>query len=350
MFIRYCFNLNIIQTIMAKIAFFSTQSYDRSFFQEADTMHQLEFFETRLKMNTVDLARGFDGVCVFVNDKVDEHVLERLAEMGVGLVALRCAGFNNVDLKAAEKYDIRVMRVPAYSPEAVAEHAMALIMALARKIHKAYVRVREGNFSLERLTGFTIHGKTIGVVGTGKIGQAFVRIARGYGARVIAFDKYPSDEVREMGVEFMGFEELLAQSDILSLHCPLTPETHHLINAGSLGKMKQGAMLVNTSRGKLVDTAAVIESLKNDHLGSLAIDVYEQEEKLFFRDLSELIIRDDLIARLMLFPNVLITAHQGFFTNESLREITRITLQNFDDYDNGDPSGNEVSCKLLKDC
>ncbi len=335
---------------MAKIAFFSTQSYDRTFFQDADTSHSFEFFETRLKANTADLAKGFDGVCVFVNDKVDEQVLERLAGIGVGLVALRCAGFNNVDLKAAEKHNIRIMRVPAYSPEAVAEHAMALIMSLARKIHKAYVRVREGNFSLERLTGFTIHGKTIGVVGTGKIGQAFVRIAKGFGANVIAYDKYPSDDTRDMGVAYMDLDELLAKSDIVSLHCPLTPETHHIMNSKTLAKMKKGAMLVNTSRGKLVDTAAVIESLKDNHLGSLAIDVYEQEEKLFFRDLSELIIPDDQIARLMLFPNVLITAHQGFFTRESLEEITRTTLQNFDDYESDKDTENEVSCQLIKDC
>ena len=335
---------------MAKIAFFSTQTYDRRFFEGSTDKHQFEFFETRLKKNTVKLANGFDGVCVFVNDRVNREVLKSLAEMGVKLVALRCAGFNNVDLKAAEEFGVRIMRVPAYSPEAVAEHAIALIMTMARKTHKAYNRVREGNFSLERLTGFNIHGRTIGVIGTGKIGQAFVRIARGFGARVIAHDKYPSKEMEKLGVEYLGFDDVLANSDILSLHCPLTPDTEHLINAKSLEKIKKGAMLVNTSRGKLVDTAAVIESLKNDHLGSLAIDVYEEEDKLFFRDLSELIIRDDQIARLMLFPNVLVTAHQGFFTSESLQEITRITLQNFEDYENDRSSDNEVSCKLLKNC
>ncbi len=335
---------------MAKIAFFSTQSYDRRFFENVSEQHQFEFFETRLKKNTVKLANGFDGVCVFVNDRVNREVLKALSEMDVKLVALRCAGFNNVDLKAAEEHGVRVMRVPAYSPEAVAEHAMALIMTLARKTHKAYNRVREGNFSLDKLTGFNIHGRTIGVVGTGKIGQAFIRIARGFGARVIAYDKYPVKEMEKLGVEYLSFDEVLANSDILSLHCPLTPDTKHLINSASLEKIKKGAMLVNTSRGKLVDTAAVIESLKNDHLGSLAIDVYEEEEKLFFRDLSELIIRDDTIARLMLFPNVLITAHQGFFTNESLQEITRTTLQNFEDFEQGRESENEVSCKLLKNC
>ncbi len=335
---------------MAKIAFFSTQTYDKNFFENKSDKHHFEFFETRLKKNTVQLAEGYDGVCVFVNDKLNADILKKLSEMNVGLVALRCAGFNNVDLKAAEKYNIRVMRVPAYSPEAVAEHAFALILTLARKTHKAYNRVRDGNFSLERLTGFNIHKKTIGVIGTGKIGQAFTRIARGFGTRIIAFDKYPSEDLKKNGVEYMQLEDVLASSDILSLHCPLTPETHHLINKETLEKMKKGAMLINTSRGKLVDTSAVIESLKEDHLGSLGIDVYEQEDKLFFRDLSEVIIRDDQIARLMLFPNVLITAHQGFFTKESLEEITRITLKNFDDYENGEETDNEVSCKLLKDC
>ncbi len=335
---------------MAKIAFFSTQTYDRNFFENRSDKHHFEFFETRLKKNTVQLAEGYDGVCVFVNDKLNADILKKLSEMNIGLVALRCAGFNNVDLKAAEENNIRVMRVPAYSPEAVAEHAMALILTLARKTHKSYNRVRDGNFSLERLTGFNIFGKTIGVVGTGKIGQAFIRVAKGFGTEVLAYDKYPSEEMKKNGVKYMELNEVLAKSDILSLHCPLTPETHHIINKKTLEKMKKGAMLINTSRGKLVDTSAVIESLKEDHLGSLGIDVYEQEEKLFFRDLSEVIIRDDQIARLMLFPNVLITAHQGFFTKESLEEITRITLKNFDDYENKRESENEVSCKLLKDC
>ncbi len=335
---------------MAKVAFFSTQSYDRRFFENSSDTHEFEFFETRLNVKTLDLARGFDGVCVFVNDKINEEVLKGLSEIGVGLVALRCAGFNNVNLKAAEKYNIRIMRVPAYSPEAVAEHAMALIMTLARRTHKAYNRVREGNFSLERMIGFNIFKKTIGIIGTGKIGQAFCNIAFGFGARVIAYDKYPSDAMKEKGVEYMEFDDVLAQSDILSLHCPLMPETHHIINKQSLDKMKKGAMLINTSRGKLVDTASVIQALKDEHLGSLGIDVYEQEEKLFFRDLSDLVIRDDQIAQLMVFPNVLITAHQGFFTKESMEEITRTTIQNIDDFAAKKDSGNEVSCKLLKDC
>lgn len=335
---------------MAKIAFFSTQPYDRQFFENTAGRHEFEFFETRLRSRTANLASGFDGVCVFVNDKVDEDVLKLLQQLGVRLVALRCAGFNNIDLRAANKYGIRVMRVPAYLPEAVAEHAMALIMTLARKTHKAYNRVREGNFSLTRLNGFTIHGKTIGVIGTGKIGQAFINIVKGFGARVLAYDKYPDDSLKEKGVDYLDFDQVLANSDILSLHCPLTPETHHMINRDTLAKMKPGAMLVNTSRGKLVDTSSVIESLKNEHLGFLAIDVYEEEEKLFFRDLSDLIIRDDQIAQLITFPNVLITAHQGFFTRESMEEITRITLENFDDFETGRSSENEVNCQMLNDC
>ncbi len=335
---------------MARIAFFSTQNYDRQFFESQNSKHRFEFFENRLKSKTVDLARDFDGVCVFVNDRLDEEVLKALAEVGVKLVALRCAGFNNVDLKAAENNGIRVMRVPAYSPQAIAEHALALIMTLSRRTHKAYNRVRDGNFSLERLMGFTIYGKTTGVIGTGQIGRAFCNIMLGLGTRVIAYDKYPSEEMIKKGVEYMELDQVLAQSDILSLHCPLTPETHHLINKDTLQKMKKGAMLVNTGRGKLVNTAAVINSLKEEHLGSLAIDVYEEEEKLFFRDLSDYVIRDDQIAQLMIFPNVLITAHQGFFTKESMEEITRITMKNFDDFEQGKDSENDVNCKLIKDC
>jgi D-lactate dehydrogenase len=335
---------------MAKFAFFSTRPYDRQFFESVKTEHTFEFFETRLRPQTVNLAHGFDGVCVFVNDRINEETLELLSKADVRLVALRSAGFNNVDLKAAKKHNIRIMRVPAYSPESVAEHALALIMTLARKTHKAYNRVREGNFSLVKLTGFNIHGKTIGVIGTGQIGKAFCRIMKGMGTHIIAYDKYPSDEMEELGVKYTTLEEVLQASDIVSLHCPLTPETHHLINKNTLAMLKPSAMLVNTSRGKLVDTSATIEALKDERLGSLAIDVYEEEEKLFFRDLSEQIIRDDHIQRLMIFPNVLITAHQGFFTKESLDQITFTTIKNFDDFIAGNESVNEISCELLKDC
>lgn len=336
---------------MAKIAFFSTQSYDRNFFENrTDHNHEFDFHESRLKIKTAELAKGYDGVCVFVNDRLNSEVLKALADNGVRLVALRCAGFNNVDLKAAESNGIRVMRVPAYSPQAVAEHAVALIMTLARKTHKAYNRVRDSNFSLERLIGFTVYGKTVGVIGTGQIGQAFCNIMLGFGARVVAYDKYPSEAMQSKGVEYKELEEVLNISDILSLHCPLTPETHHLINEASLQKMKQGAMLINTGRGKLVNTASVIQALKEGKLGSLGIDVYEEEEKLFFRDLSDFVIRDDQIAQLMIFPNVLITAHQAFFTRESMEEIAKVTLQNFNDFEADKTSKNEVNCQLIKDC
>ncbi len=335
---------------MAKIAFFSTRPYDREFFENNNTAHEFEFFETRLRPQTVNLARGFDGVCVFVNDRINEETLELLNEANVRLVALRSAGFNNVDLKAAKKNNIRIMRVPAYSPESVAEHALALMMTLARKTHKAYNRVRDGNFSLVKLTGFNIYGKTIGVIGTGQIGKAFCRIMAGMGTRVVAYDKYPSADMEALGVTYKTLDEVLSMGDIISLHCPLTPETHHIINKNSLAKMKSGAMLINTSRGKLVDTMATIEALRDGNLGSLGIDVYEEEEKLFFRDLSEQIIRDDQIQRLMIFPNVLITAHQGFFTKESLEQITQTTLKNFDDFMAGRESANDVSCELIKDC
>ncbi len=242
------------------------------------------------------------------------------------------------------------MRVPAYSPEAVAEHAVALILTLARRTHKAYNRVRDGNFSLEKLMGFTIHNRTVGVIGTGQIGQAFCNIMLGFGCKILAYDKYPSDKMKEKGVNYVSLPELLEKSDIVSLHCPLTPETHHLITSETLQQMKKGAMLVNTGRGKLVNTAAVIDSLKKDHLGSLAIDVYEEEEKLFFRDLSDYVIPDEQIAQLMIYPNVLITAHQGFFTKESMDEIARITIKNFDDFEDGKTSDNEVNCELIKDC
>lgn len=335
---------------MSKIAFFSTQPYDRKLFENASEKHDFEFFETRLRAQTVNLTNGYDGVCVFVNDKLEEDVIRGISENGVKLIALRCAGFNNVDLKAAKKYNVKVLRVPAYSPEAVAEHALALMMTLARKTHKAYNRVRDSNFSLVNLTGFTIHGKTIGIIGTGQIGQAFCRIIAGMGAKIVAYDKYPSDAMKKLGVAYKEMDKVLQESDIISLHCPLTPETHHIINQETLRKMKKGAMLINTSRGKLVDTLSVIDALKSEHLGSLAIDVYEEEEKLFFRDLSEKIIRDDQISRLMIFPNVLITAHQGFFTQESLNQIKETTIKNFDDFENGIESKNEVSCELLKDC
>jgi D-lactate dehydrogenase len=327
-----------------KVALFSSKSYDKESFEKSNTFSDIEFtyFEVALNQDTAKLTQDFQAVCIFVNDQSDAAVLENLAENGVGLIALRCAGFNNVDLTKANELGIKVMRVPAYSPEAIAEHALALILTLNRKTHKAFNRIREGNFSLEGLTGFNLYGKTVGVIGTGRTGFAFARIMLGMGCKVVAFDKFPSDALKEMGVSYVEFNELLKESDIISLHCPLTPETHHLFDKRAFRRMKTGAMLINTSRGAVVDTRDAIEALKSHKLGYLAIDVYEQEEKLFFRDLSETVLQDDTIARLMTFPNVLITAHQGFFTQEALGQIATITLNNINDYRKGITSGNEV--------
>ncbi|MDW3646781.1 MAG: 2-hydroxyacid dehydrogenase [Bacteroidia bacterium] len=320
-----------------KVAVFSTKSFDREYFNQFNTSgkHELTYFEAPLNQNTTNLSLGFDAVCVFVNDKLDATVIEQLKGNGVGLIALRCAGFNNVDLEAAKEHDIKVVRVPSYSPQAVAEHAVALILTLNRKTHKAYNRIRENNFSLERLTGFDIYGKTVGVIGTGQIGRIFARIMLGFGCKVLAFDLQPSEDLIKAGVIYASFEDLLTDSDIVSLHCPLNPNTRHLLGEKEFEKMKSGSMLINTSRGGLINTTAAIHALKHGQLGYLGIDVYEQEEHLFFRDLSESIIQDDEIARLMTFPNVLITAHQGFFTREALEEITQTTLQNLNDFEAG---------------
>ncbi|HUC80524.1 MAG TPA: 2-hydroxyacid dehydrogenase [Flavisolibacter sp.] len=310
------------------IAFFSSQPYDKQFFTEHNKKYgfHLHFFEVSLSEQTVNLVKGYDAVCVFVNDKVNAEVIQQLKEQGIQFIALRSAGFNNVDLVAAKEAGLHVCRVPAYSPEAVAEHAVALILTLNRKTHKAYNRVREQNFALQGLMGFDLHGKTVGVVGTGKIGQAFCRIMLGFGCKVLAFDVIANKDMEAIGVQYVPLLELLQQSDIVSLHTPLNDQTRHLINGDTIQYMKKGVMLVNTSRGALIDTAAIIAALKSCHIGSLAIDVYEQEEHLFFRDLSGDIIEDDAIQRLMSFPNVLVTAHQAFFTKEALDQIAETTL------------------------
>lgn len=327
-----------------KIAFFSTKSYDIEYFEKFNTnfQHELHFFETRLNEKTVNLIDNQAVVCVFVNDDLNEQTIIELSKKGVKLIALRCAGFNNVDLKAAKEYGIKVVRVPAYSPYAVAEHTVALILTLNRKTHKAYNRVRDSNFSLEKLIGFDLHGKTIGVIGTGKIGAIFCKIMQGFGCHVIAFDPYPNADLIAKNVEYKSLDDLLSASDIISLHCPLTTQTHHIINEEALQKMKKGVMLVNTSRGALVDTKAVIAALKSKHLGNLAIDVYEQEEALFFQDLSGEILEDEDISRLLTFPNVLITAHQSFFTNEALSQIATTTLQNITDFEASKTLVNEL--------
>lgn len=327
-----------------RVAIFSSKSYDREFLDKfnADSRHTLTCFEASLQSSTANLTAGHEAVCVFVNDKIDKGTIEQLAANGVRLIALRCAGFNNVDMVAAKERNIKVVRVPAYSPHAVAEHAVALILTLNRKTHKAYNRIRENNYSLEKLTGFDLYGKTVGVVGTGFIGAIFCEIMLGFGCKVIAFDIHPAQKLQEKGVVYQAFDEMVAKADILSLHCPLTPDTHHLINSNVFSKMKDGAMLINTSRGALIKTTDAIEALKKGKLGYLGIDVYEQEANLFFNDLSESLIQDELILRLMSFPNVLITAHQGFFTQEALAQIAVTTLRNISDFENGLLLQNEV--------
>jgi len=333
-----------------RIAVFSAKSYDREYLSQAGKAFpfELEFFEAPLTPRTVSLAAGFQVVCAFVNDQINKATLEGLADLGIRLVALRCAGFNNVDLEEAQRSGITILRVPAYSPHAVAEHAVALIMALSRKTHKAYNRVRESNFSLDRLVGMNIFGKTAGVYGTGKIGQVFAGLMQGFGCEVLAYDPYPDIELAGRGVSYVSQEELFSRSDILSLHCPLTPETYQVINEKSLALMKKGSMLINTSRGKLIHTNDVISALRNKHLGYLGIDVYAEEEKLFFRDLSERIIDDEVIMQLMTFPNVLITAHQAFLTQEALTEIAHTTLENISNFEKGIKSPNEVSTAHLR--
>ncbi|MCD0473072.1 2-hydroxyacid dehydrogenase [Flavobacterium sp. EDS] len=315
---------------MNKITFFSAQPYDKTFFNKhnCEFGFDLEFFETQLNKHTVNLIQSSNIICVFVNDIVDEAVIKQLAEKGVKIIALRCAGFNNVNLEVAKKYGIQVCRVPAYSPEAVAEHAMAMILTLNRKTHKAYNRVREQNFSLNGLLGFDLNGKTIGIIGTGNIGKAFSKIVKGFGCKILAYDIVANPEMEKDGVVFTNLQTVFKESDIISLHCPLNEKTKHIINKDSLIHMKNNVMIINTSRGALIETASVIEALKEGKVGYLGIDVYEQEEKLFFRDLSEDIIKDDAIQRLMSFPNVLVTAHQAFFTSEALTQIVLVTYNN----------------------
>jgi D-lactate dehydrogenase len=312
-----------------KIIFFSTQPYDKQVFEEYNNLgFELTFIETQLNNKTAALAAGADAVCVFVNDIVDAAVSKQLAALSIKVIALRCAGFNNVDVVAAKENGLQVCRVPAYSPEAVAEHAVAMILTLNRKTHKAYNRVREQNFSLNGLQGFNLHSRTIGVVGTGNIGQAFCKIMLGFGCKVMAFDLVANKQMEALGVSYHPLVDILQQADIVSLHCPLNEQTHHLINQHTIALMKKGSMLINTSRGGLLDTNAIIQALKSQHIAYLGIDVYEQEAQLFFRDLSASIIEDDTIQRLMSFPNVLVTAHQAFFTQEALAQIATTTLNN----------------------
>jgi D-lactate dehydrogenase len=313
-----------------RIAFFGTKSYEQTAFDQANARfrHQIRYLEPRLNRDTARLTDPADAVCVFVNDQVDADTIAALRLAPPRVIALRCAGYNNVDLTAATQAGMPVVRVPAYSPHAVAEHTLALILALNRRIHKAYNRVREGNFALEGLCGFDLHGKTAGVIGTGKIGAITAAILVGFGCRVLAHDVAPNPACLALGIEYTSRDVLLQAADIITLHCPLLPSTHHLIDPAALGRMKPGAMLINTSRGALIDTSAVIAALKSGHLGWLGIDVYEEEEGIFFEDLSAVGIRDDMLARLMTFPNVLVTGHQAFLTREALDNIANTTLGN----------------------
>ncbi|GAA4447459.1 2-hydroxyacid dehydrogenase [Novipirellula rosea] len=328
-----------------KIVVFSTKSYDREFLSAAAKPlgHELTFLEPRLTSETVQLANDHQAVCVFVNDQLDAAVLRSLAEQGVRVVALRCAGFNNVDLPTAREVGIKVVRVPAYSPHAVAEHTAGLILTLNRKIHRAYARVRDGNFYLGGLLGFDLSGRTVGVIGTGQIGTVFAKIMSGFGCRLLGYDEYPNAKCRELGMEYCDLTKLFAESDIISLHCPLTPQTHHLINAQSIAGMKDGVMIINTSRGAVIDTQAVVEGLKSGKIGHLGLDVYEEEADFFFEDLSNEVIPDDTLSRLLTFPNVIITGHQAFFTREALQCIAETTLQNIADIDRVGSSKNEVA-------
>ncbi|MEM9346205.1 MAG: 2-hydroxyacid dehydrogenase [Planctomycetota bacterium] len=320
-----------------KLALFSTKPYDQRFFESVNEQagHELAFFETKLTARTVALAADFAGVCVFVNDPLDDAVLSKLSEQGCKLILLRCAGYNNVDLGAAERLGMTICRVPMYSPFAVAEHTVALILAMNRKVYKAYNRVRDGNFAIDGLIGFDLNDKTIGIVGTGRIGQIMAKICTGFGMHVLAYDLSSSPECEAMGVTYVPFDELVARSDIISLMCPLTPQTHHLISKEIVSQMKPGVMLVNTSRGGLIDAKALIGGLKSGQIGSVALDVYEEEGDVFFEDLSDQVLQDDVLARLLSFPNVLITSHQAFFTKEAMQQIAKTTLANATAFETG---------------
>lgn len=332
-----------------KVAVFSTKPYDRTFLEEHNKQyeHELVFFEPHLNRETARLAHNFPAACIFVNDQADAAVLETLKQQGTRLLALRCAGFNNVDLEAAQHREITVVRVPAYSPYAVAEHTVALLLALNRKIHRAYNRTREGNFALDGLLGFDVHGRTVGIVGTGKIGAVVAKILHGFGCRLLAFDPVKNPDCERLGVRYTSLEEIFAAADIVTLHSPLTPDTHHLIDAQALERMKPGVVLINTSRGALIDSRAVIDGLKSGKIGYIGLDVYEEEGDLFFEDLSGQVIQDDVFARLVTFPNVLITGHQAFFTQEALQRIAETTLQNIAEYEKGMPCKNQVTLEKV---
>lgn len=311
---------------MLKFALFDAREYDRPGFERCSKKHgiSVKFFETKLNIDTVSLAQGYDGVIVFVNDTVDEPVIDKLVEYGVRVLALRCAGFNNVDLKAA-KNRLTVVRVPAYSPQAIAEHTMALLLSAVRKIHKAYIRTRSFNFSINEFTGFELKGKTIGIIGTGRIGRAFIDICKGFGMNVLCYDPFPD---KSAGYEYISIGEMFSRSDIISLHCPLTRDNKHLINDKAIDTMKRGVIILNTSRGQLIDTQALIDGIRSEKIGAACLDVYEEESDIFFEDHSSVIIRDDTLLRLVSMPNVIVTSHQAFLTKEALDSIAETTVDN----------------------
>lgn len=327
-----------------RIAFFDTKPYDVQSFdklsEEFDT--QIKYFETKLTLDTVELANGFDAVCVFVNDTVNDKVIDRLCEMGVKIVALRCAGFNNVDVKYA-KGKVHVLRVPAYSPYAVAEHAMAMLLTSIRRIHKAYIRTRDFNFSLAGMMGFDLHSKTVGVIGTGRIGQVFIDICKGFGMKILAYDKYPNEKLlSDPSVSYVCLDEIFEKSDIISLHCPLTEETYHILDEKAFEKCRRGVVIINTSRGALVDAEALLSAIKSRKVGAACLDVYEEESDFFFEDFSGHIIDDDVLARLISMPNVIVTSHQAFLTEEALSNIARTTLENIKTFSENGQCSNEV--------
>ncbi|WP_310554909.1 2-hydroxyacid dehydrogenase [Flavobacterium sp.] len=327
-----------------KVAIFGTQFYEREYFNKYNIgqKHELVFFDETLNIKTINLAKGFEAVCAFVTDAIDKKCIKKLSEFGVKLIDLRSAGYNNVDIESARNHNIKVLRVPNYSPQAVAEQAIALILTLNRKTHKAYNQVRENNFSLQNLMGFNLFGKTIGVVGTGKIGRAFCSIMLGFGCKVIAHDIKENDDLKQKGVKYKAFEKLLSESDIISIHCPLNSETNHLFDKKAFDKIKKGVMIINTSRGAIINTEDAIVALKKEQIGYLGMDVYENESNLFFRDLSQSVIQDDLFGRLLSFNNVLITPHQAFFTKEAVTEIAKITIKNFTDFEENEVLENEI--------
>lgn len=323
---------------MKKIAFFDTKPYDKIWFDEYNENFEIDYFEGKLNRKTCQLVRGYDGIVAFVNDEIDETVIQTMCKEHVPVLAMRCSGYNNVDVNAA-KGNIKILRVPSYSPYAIAEHAMALLLTLNRKIHKAYIRTRDFNFSLNRLIGFDIHGKTVGVIGTGQIGRVFIDICKGFGAEIIAYDLYPA---KNSDIRYVDLKTLFKKSDIISLHCPLTKETHHIINRDSISQMKKGVYLINTSRGSLIESQALLDGLTSGQIGAAGLDVYEEESSLFYEDFSNIVIKDDILSILVSRPNVIITSHQAFLTEEALKNIASVTLSNLEEYFHTGKCSNEI--------